>query len=341
MPSISDRIGVPFKNLPLESLPLKRGENLESSAQLSTKESIRPLSTTIIQPQALQSRVSSKAEVLRMMLKNKCMPAAATTFTCFRKLPPELREKVWSLALPGPRVVQMRIKLTVAKYSKHQRGFHLKSTTLIPNMLHTCSESRTIALQHYELGMASHLSRGHTYIDFARDIIYFGDINENQGFTMASLLRDIPEKDVSKIRKLAVSQNVWNSKPFCNAHVLLDFSNLEELTLVMEREGVGKCRNAALIKPSKSDSQFTSFTDPEMHFDDEMAEMFWPADVEEIIADHLFEIFVDQNNMEMPALNFRVLAPADSIMNVKGSDKKVASKRVSKELLDLPDFLPQ
>ncbi|KAH6682025.1 hypothetical protein B0J14DRAFT_695492 [Halenospora varia] len=293
-PAIRDSSVIPFKGFLLEGLPLLMNEKLDQSALGQGKNPKKSSGTTAIPRRAPQFRVSSKANhVLRMMRRGKCEPVAAMTFASFGKLPPELREKVWGFALPGPRVVQMRIKLVVAKYSKHQRGFHLKSTTPVPSMLHTCSESRAIALQHYELGMGSHLSRGRTYIDFTKDTIYFGDVNESQGFTMASLLRDTPEKDLSKIRKLAVSQNVWNSKPFCNVHVLLDFRNLEELILVMEREGAGKCRNVTLVKPSKSDWQFTSFTDPEMHFDDDMAEMFWPADVEEIMTEHLFEVFVD------------------------------------------------
>jgi hypothetical protein len=85
------------------------------------------------------------------------------TRTRFDDLPPELRQKIWSLILPGPRLV------TVNHFSK------------APLALHINRESRFIALKHYELLHPQHLehakhTNGHRcvkgYIDFEVDIIH-------------------------------------------------------------------------------------------------------------------------------------------------------------------------
>ncbi|KAF4636669.1 hypothetical protein G7Y89_g1408 [Cudoniella acicularis] len=260
---------------------------------------------------APSSKTSSKVlfSSIRRLGTRKCGPT--TTFHAFEKLPLELRTKIWDLGLPDGRVVQMKVKLVMAKYSRHQRGIYLNSSTPVPGMLHACLESRAIALQHYELGMGSHLSHARTYVDFTKDTIYFGDDNIGQGFTLASLLRDITEKDLSKIRRLAVSQELWNYKPFCNVHVLLDFSGLKDLTLVMERANTKKGKSVALITPKAIDFQTTIFDDPDLIGEDE-TEIFWPDEMEEILGEHLVRVFADDHGRKMPNLKFKVLAAAAS-----------------------------
>ena len=95
-----------------------------------------------------------------------------------------------------------------------------------------------MAVLHYELGMRSHIQSPRIYVDFNRDIIYFGQINFDKGFTLSGLIRDVPESELSKICFLGMSQDVWNFKPFCNGHVLMDFRSLKTLTLAMERPDV-------------------------------------------------------------------------------------------------------
>jgi hypothetical protein len=87
--------------------------------------------------------------------------------TRFDDLPPELRQEIWSLILPGPRLI------TVNRFSK------------APLALHINRESRSIALKHYELLHPQHLdhsahTNGHRcvkgYIDFEVDIIHMAGV---------------------------------------------------------------------------------------------------------------------------------------------------------------------
>ncbi|KAE9365026.1 hypothetical protein N431DRAFT_430587 [Stipitochalara longipes BDJ] len=88
---------------------------------------------------------------------------STTPLARFDDLPPELRQDIWSLILPGPRLI------TVNRFSKP------------PIALHINRESRSVALKHYELLPPEHLddvgqSDGHRcvtgYIDFEVDIIH-------------------------------------------------------------------------------------------------------------------------------------------------------------------------
>jgi hypothetical protein len=92
--------------------------------------------------------------------------------TRFRDLPLELRHEIWTLTLPGPRLI------TVNCFSK------------APPALHINRESRSIALKHYELVEPQHLDEvGHTnghrcvkgYIDFGVDIVHMTGLTPCEG----------------------------------------------------------------------------------------------------------------------------------------------------------------
>jgi hypothetical protein len=67
---------------------------------------------------------------------------ALTEFELFPKLPLELRRKVWKMALPGPRVIEVKF---VVDGRKNNHRFCAK----IPVLLHVSQESRTEAMREY------------------------------------------------------------------------------------------------------------------------------------------------------------------------------------------------
>jgi hypothetical protein len=100
-----------------------------------------------------------------------------TSFSCFAKLPPELRRMIWRYSLSGPRYLP---------YDKWQMG---------PVALETNIEARHIALEHYQ--KRDHPGCG--YIDFATDFIVE---------TTADLLDRLRAPIIKYIRKN--NQNVHN-----------------------------------------------------------------------------------------------------------------------------------
>jgi len=192
-------------------------------------------------------------------------------------------------------------------------------------MLHICHESRAVALLHYELGMSSHLSGPRIYVDFARDTIYFGEGNMNRHLTLSSIIRDMPEREISKIRYLAMSQILWNCKPFCNGHVLMDFRSLKRITMVMERAKASSHKNVIFAKPKEDDHTMVEFFDPDLPDDDDDEGFVWPCEMEEVIYDQLFDCFGDKER-DLPEVKFKMLVGNDKPARKAKGKGKVAGK---------------
>ncbi|KAG4415972.1 hypothetical protein IFR04_010922 [Cadophora malorum] len=78
------------------------------------------------------------------------------TFHLFPNLPLELRNQIWTLSLPPPRLIPLQTeKGTIHISGRHPNipFLHVWCTTRrpVPSLLHTCRESRIIGLKHYSL----------------------------------------------------------------------------------------------------------------------------------------------------------------------------------------------
>ncbi|KAL6918172.1 hypothetical protein FSST1_009667 [Fusarium sambucinum] len=114
------------------------------------------------------------------------------SFTCFGKLPPELRTQIYILATP-PRVVFLQKRALnyhdfVQEYTKREgtepRGNYFShrreseavfiySRTTIPVLLHTCRESRSEMVKHgYELTFGTESTSPRTWFNYRWDALY-------------------------------------------------------------------------------------------------------------------------------------------------------------------------
>jgi hypothetical protein len=111
-----------------------------------------------------------------------CQPSGI--FTCFSRLPFELRRKIWIYALPGPRPVFIKSKPEIPKIHNSDGYDYVRVIATPPALLHTSNESREVALEFYELSFGG-LSKGHpVYIDFQMNILYL------RGWGSVACLRD-------------------------------------------------------------------------------------------------------------------------------------------------------
>jgi hypothetical protein len=83
-----------------------------------------------------------------------------STFTCFPRLAPEIRLKIWCLAVLEPRILELEFL--------DEGRWHSPTpySAITPASLHVCRESRQEALKTYQ-----RLSFG-VWINFSVDIIY-------------------------------------------------------------------------------------------------------------------------------------------------------------------------
>jgi hypothetical protein len=86
------------------------------------------------------------------------------TFTRFPDLPPEIRREIWKYLLPGPRIIH------IMGSHRTNGGQCFVDTVEIPTLLHTCQESRSLALKRYKLSFEPHL-RHPVYFDFSSDAL--------------------------------------------------------------------------------------------------------------------------------------------------------------------------
>jgi 2EXR family len=97
-------------------------------------------------------------------------------FVCFKELPTELRRIIWNLVAREPRIVEF-------SYYPKQKTMESKfpSKTMVPAILHTSSEARTVGLEVYEeLNFGFFFDT--TYINWEVDIVTFENINALKAF---------------------------------------------------------------------------------------------------------------------------------------------------------------
>jgi hypothetical protein len=105
-------------------------------------------------------------------------------FSGFRKLPTELRLKIWGYAIPATRILKVVKNENPSKIviSQNPDGTHSgrcsRSYLILaatPAVLHICRESRVLALQHYALAFHTTLDDRPIYFNFETDVFHFED----------------------------------------------------------------------------------------------------------------------------------------------------------------------
>ncbi|KAK4191640.1 hypothetical protein QBC35DRAFT_470665 [Podospora australis] len=150
----------------------------EACAEASEERRLRSLSSS-----------SSTSLASHSVLKRPA-PGAPETFPKFGLLPAELRQQIWTEALPRSRLLLLELPSGGASSSpaevfhalrkrsgrarkiKKRGGNIFTCATPPPTLLHVNHESRLIALKHYRLGLAP---RGHPcpkiYVNLQKDVI--------------------------------------------------------------------------------------------------------------------------------------------------------------------------
>ena len=92
-------------------------------------------------------------------------------FHVFPKLPPELRLKIWKLALPGPRVIKLwKQRLTGSSIGQSEE--FVKAAYIIPRLLHASHEARSVGLLAYNLIYEKRQELKPFYFDVKHDTLF-------------------------------------------------------------------------------------------------------------------------------------------------------------------------
>jgi len=179
------------------------------------------------------------------------LPFAATTFTCFPKLPMELQLQIWESADQDP----MAVKIIEANHRVVKRcdgedferevvRLQAKAIYTIPPMLHACRTARAVALPGYELCFEEYL--GHpVYFRYGLDELHFEEPNALCSFLKTPWFADLQVKstELSRIRWLSFGvQWVHNQRRISDR--LFSFHGLERISF---REGGWDCQQSLSI----------------------------------------------------------------------------------------------
>ncbi|KAF7870170.1 uncharacterized protein EAF02_009360 [Botrytis sinoallii] len=167
------------------------------------------------------------------------------TFTCFMKLPLEIRVMIWQASLPGPRVVLLRPTWVIGLHEVSDAPDFIFESSSPITALYVCRESFNVASTRYTQAFDSLESPFTTWFNFDIDTLYIGHSE--------TFYRGLP--GVENLKHLAVFANPlpaialdknydtevwWDSQDSEVLEVflddyLVDAGSLEELKLVTRR----------------------------------------------------------------------------------------------------------
>jgi hypothetical protein len=141
------------------------------------------ISTTPAQP--VTGSEPETVEEPEITAKLRSRPIKIRKFNPFPRLPPEIRDTTWALAIPGARVItvignEVYKKDATIDHCRFQQ--HAKALADIPALLHVNKEARAVALKHYKLAFGTCLSGTGVYFNFSRDILHFDLFSTLQKF---------------------------------------------------------------------------------------------------------------------------------------------------------------
>ncbi|RDL40179.1 uncharacterized protein BP5553_00158 [Venustampulla echinocandica] len=158
-------------------------------------------------------------------------------------VPKELREIIWKYLLPGPRIV--RIDMAEHPIRAPADRLQLEAVTdsnPVPTpIFHICSESRKLALKHYECAFKEQLSGKPIYFDFEIDTLYFPNPVELCAFNW--FIRISPHMAISqrrdtgwhgKLKFLSLGSHYF----WCEGKAI--FRELVALEMITREEGVAR-----------------------------------------------------------------------------------------------------
>ncbi|KAF4634754.1 hypothetical protein G7Y89_g3340 [Cudoniella acicularis] len=159
-------------------------------------------------------------------------------FKPFRKLPPEIRNMIWTAALPGPRVIPVQQWDGYRRPNKSSPliAIEFETNPIATPLSHVCKESRSIALSRYEVAFEGIWAAGKPiYIDWKRDTLYVTTQLAFEG------LQCHPKSDCprslfqiaweSKVQHLAIADGCLHAhKVFGNLWRYQHLSHLQTLT---------------------------------------------------------------------------------------------------------------
>ncbi|KAH6723020.1 hypothetical protein BKA61DRAFT_4528 [Leptodontidium sp. MPI-SDFR-AT-0119] len=176
-----------------------------------------------------------------------CPAEQQRTFTCFPKLPVEIRFKIWKLLAPEPRNIDVGVPKHDNRFfggawasNSHRSHYHTAELRRVPQILHVNHEARSLTLESYTLEFGipvSGLSQqvylsfpAGIYVNWERDMICPIAVNEFKATWQAEIFEHPQIRNLAlNVRELLNPLKELRSDGCLDIHSLLGMPKLEEV----------------------------------------------------------------------------------------------------------------
>ncbi|CAG8956822.1 hypothetical protein HYFRA_00011211 [Hymenoscyphus fraxineus] len=168
-------------------MPEPRRERIESLLPTPPRETEKEWMSRFwvkLVTEGIRSDQKAIAEMSENRCELNCLKRYGKEFTIFKKLPSEIRRKIWKIALPGPRIIPFYS--VQGDYTKEELDENVglwegvtacrEVIDAIPTpLLQTSREARSIALEHYKVCFSCYCQPegARIYVDYEIDTIFF------------------------------------------------------------------------------------------------------------------------------------------------------------------------
>ena len=186
---------------------------------------------------ALLQNMQTSVNKIESLTKGLLEAALPGEFTIFPMLPAELRLKIWKMALPGPRIVEVYLdRVADPSYGDFRV---IRTNTPPPTLLSVNLESRKVALEKYWLNLNYNMSctcACYAQIDPTEDTIYIPWSIHNTALPQNSLINGTIWSDEARdsVRFMSIDERTWRSISGPDGFVY--FENLQKFTIVAHEE---------------------------------------------------------------------------------------------------------
>jgi hypothetical protein len=147
--------------------------------------------------------------------------------------PAELRLKIWKMALPGPRIVEIYLNIATDRRTGVKGEQVLRVNTPPPALMHVNWESRRAALEKYWLQLGNEeIKNFFAQIDPTEDTIFIPWTLSDPGSLVDRLINGAAWSEEAKqsVRLMAVDERTW--RELHGPKGFIYFENLERYTIV-------------------------------------------------------------------------------------------------------------
>lgn len=180
------------------------------------------------------------------------------SFRLFKSLPVEIRVQIWSLNIPGPRIVEVKLMPRTKELSMgNLSSFQCTKNPQIANLA-VCQESRYEALKVFSLAFPDRLSPGRLMVNFSTDTVLFNCLRllpKSTSSTLHSTFCQITHLALTENTAKHITKGFFTCFPCLQEILLVDDQRSHHTKYTMEKFKLKEIGVIQILQMSAHDLQ--------------------------------------------------------------------------------------